>query len=39
MIANIFFIGLFFFILFVVMYGIIDVLKQINKIKDDETKA
>jgi Na+-transporting methylmalonyl-CoA/oxaloacetate decarboxylase gamma subunit len=39
MIANIFFMGLFLFLLFVVMYGIIDVVKQINKIKDDETEA
>jgi len=39
MITNIFFMGLFFFLLFVVMYGIIDILKQINKIKDDETEA
>lgn len=39
MIANIFFISLFFFLLFVIIYGIIDVLKQINKIKDNETKA
>jgi Na+-transporting methylmalonyl-CoA/oxaloacetate decarboxylase gamma subunit len=39
MITNIFFICLFFFLLFVVMYGIINVLNQINKIKDDETEA